>query len=248
MSPSSRSFLILLALAGSLQSVAGQVAEFAKNYLIPRGSEWRFYYDSGAAVIELSRPVRFDTVDPGDLRIGGIAATGVVADSQRQLRFTPPSGFDVLMNDVVLAAGSRTSLSGMSVARFDRKPYPRWAEQFFGVSASDPAVAAPTADFNGDGLANLVCYALGLDPRVAPSQPLLNYTAYSSTRGLIRFSTLPSRGVGVTLTRSTNMKTWEEVPVDLDTWERRQDGATVFRATVSNPGIHRYFYRLDIAQ
>ena len=44
-----------------------------------------------------------------------------------------------------------------------------WQQERFGVDADDPLVAGATADPDGDGLANLLEYALGGDPRSSGS-------------------------------------------------------------------------------
>src|SRR5690606_25306501 len=43
-------------------------------------------------------------------------------------------------------------------------PIEAWRAVFFGESSDDPAIAGDQADPDGDGLVNLVEYALGLDP------------------------------------------------------------------------------------
>ncbi len=63
------------------------------------------------------------------------------------------------------------------------RPFDTWAQQHFGAQAGT-AAAAPGADFDHDGIANLMEYALGLDPTVAsvsalPQAALKKYGASS---------------------------------------------------------------------
>jgi hypothetical protein len=48
--------------------------------------------------------------------------------------------------------------------------YAAWQQKYFGAQASSPS-AAPGADFDGDGLVNILEYALGTDPTVGQAQP-----------------------------------------------------------------------------
>ena len=47
------------------------------------------------------------------------------------------------------------------------KPFAKWQNANFGSNAGNAAVAGPTANPSGDGIANLMKYALGLNPNTA---------------------------------------------------------------------------------
>ena len=50
--------------------------------------------------------------------------------------------------------------------------YAAWAGRLFGAAANDPAQGGATADFDKDGILNLLEYAMGLDPTVTDTAPL----------------------------------------------------------------------------
>jgi len=52
------------------------------------------------------------------------------------------------------------------------KPFDSWRVLHFGVNANNPVIAAALADPDGDGAANLLEYALGLDPNAASVTPI----------------------------------------------------------------------------
>ncbi|CAN5405101.1 hypothetical protein BH23VER1_BH23VER1_24780 [soil metagenome] len=204
-----------------------------------------FLYDGGDAVVEFTRPVRFDSLGAGDLRMGGVASTAVVAESQSRFRFTLPAGFDSVMQAASLESGSIVALTGETFAGFVNEGYSGWATHHFGAAASDPDVAAPEADFNGDGIPNIFHFATGLDPRIAPSRPILAFE-YRPTAARLTFSTLRRRDVRLILTRSTDLETWTTVPllVELPT----PDGMMKYSTTQGIFNGGRNYYRLEYSR
>ena len=99
---------------------------------------------------------------------------------------------------------------------YTRAPPPsaitEWRATHFGMDAGNDAIAGPAADPEGDGLVNLIEYALALDPR-APSALLapfgLSVIAGSESYGAITFTRATmSTDVSITVETSPDFATW----------------------------------------
>lgn len=85
------------------------------------------------------------------------------------------------------AAYTVGSLSSATVTLTD-VPIFDWRLQYFGANAANPAIAGDAAAPAGDGIPNLVKYALGLDPTQSATNPLI--TATVTTNGYFQASYL----------------------------------------------------------
>jgi hypothetical protein len=100
------------------------------------------------------------------LAVTPVADTVAEGDETVALSLTP---------DAAYALGAP---AGASVTIKDL-PIDDWRRQHFAADANNPAIAGDNADPNHNGLANLLEYGLGLDPKAAgaPGVPLLTRTA-----------------------------------------------------------------------
>lgn len=129
-----------------------------------------------------------------------------------------------------------------------------WRRGFFGTTAN-AGTAADTADPDGDGVANLLEYALGLDPTKSDAAGAIN--SGSITMGSDRYLTLTFRRkagtdtVPVLVQASGNLSDWTDLPVP---------GANVVSETGTDPktyvvrdavplgsGPNRRYLRLAVA-
>lgn len=124
--------------------------------------------------------------------------------------------------------------------------YQEWAARLLGEAANDPTRGGPDADFDRDGIKNLVEYALGLDPRTADADIM---TAHHSPGGelLVTFR----RNLNATIVEifpegSDDLQEWHEV----SPWSREE---TLIAPAISEVTLHfqfydagRQFYRLKI--
>lgn len=79
------------------------------------------------------------------------------------------TGSHSLSARVVSADGSVTSPSvAVNVIPVPLEGYAQWLELYFGDDSANPLVAGETADPNHDGLANLLAYAMGINPLLPP--------------------------------------------------------------------------------
>ncbi len=103
----------------------------------------------------------------------------------------------------------------------------------------DPAISGPSADPDGDGFANLLEYALGLDPRAASAAGIPEMSA-TETEWVFTYTRPAARGdVTYAVEFSTNLATWTDAGVVherlaaglVETWcgrVPRSTGETVF--------------------
>lgn len=142
-----------------------------------------------------------------------------------------------LITNTILTAC--TAATGRAVTQFSNReiltllglnpdaPYNTWAAGF-------PGLGAPDADDDGDGVRNLVEYALGTSPKQTGSP----FTFTTPTT--LRFGTSATalRYASLAVTESTNLSTWTPVPAGRITMAG--DGTW----TVAPSGAAKTFYRL----
>ena len=91
-------------------------------------------------------------------------------------------------------------------------PINSWRVKYFGSNATNNAIAGDTANPSGDGISNLMKYALGLDPTIA--QPDGAKLSTNFTRSTQSFSALYTRtdplpaDVFIQMEASTNLTSW----------------------------------------
>ncbi|HLS27292.1 MAG TPA: hypothetical protein VK041_01470, partial [Opitutales bacterium] len=98
--------------------------------------------------------------------------------------------------------------------RFNRTPFENWQVEFFSENElDDPEVSGKLANPAGDGIPNLLKYALGLDPWVADRSGLPE-VQIDAERLTLRYSRTKS---------ATDLNYIVEVSEDLVTWENGEE-------------------------
>lgn len=94
-------------------------------------------------------------------------------------------------------------------------PYDAWIAGFY-PGETNPAIIGKTADANGDGIQNLICFYLGTDPRATDSanSPTLTYAGASVIISHQRHA-LNASGLSVGLEYNTDLGT---------SWDKAEDG------------------------
>lgn len=173
------------------------------------------------------------TTDAEGRILAGLAIGGGLADYEAELRLV---GGDV-------------------VARLVPRPYAAWRARFFTPAEQlDPAVGGDLAAPAGDGVPNLLKYALGLDPRaVAPQGGGLRAEVVATMNGL-RLRLVYDRAV-----EATDVDVAVEVSANLADWYSGEDytetvaeatsadGATRAVTVIAKDGAHR-FARLRVTR
>ncbi|MFT5856591.1 MAG: hypothetical protein ACI8XO_003845 [Verrucomicrobiales bacterium] len=128
--------------------------------------------------------------------------------------------------------------------------YGAWGAQFFtAAELADPMVSGALADASGDGIANLVKYALGLDPKIA-SQSGLPTVATSEDKLTIAFQRL-QKAADLTLVVevSTDLLSWNLVATEISSSDN-DDGTedVVFESPIALSTQPKQFMRLSVTQ
>ena len=157
----------------------------------------------------------------------------------------------------VNATGLRiiTATAGTCIDEIELYPPPftpqeLWRLQYFG-SVANSGNGADGFDFNQNGLANLLDFILGNDPIVQGTAAKPIQTA-GSTHHTFTFPRIASRMAGLTLTArwSTDLQTWNDVPIGATSSGPDAQGVTVtisgdnVTVTIPDQGVGRLFARL----
>ena len=128
--------------------------------------------------------------------------------------------------------------------------YYSWSTQYFTLSElENPAVSGPMVDASGDGISNLLKYAMGLDPTIKTSA--LQVTAAIDgdllTYGFSRLEKTPD--ISVTVEVSRDLLDWAPT-ISLISSSSNGDGAedVVFRSDVAVSSEARQFLRIKVIQ
>lgn len=216
-------------------------------------------YGPDAGILTISRTGRTDVPLTVAGTIGGDAVNGVHYQTIAPSAVIPAGAASqvVIISPIPdnLAQGDRTaSLTINSSALYNAgavlsaaviihdKPGDAWRFAHFGAAANSPA-AADAADWNGDGIANQVSYALNIDP--AGSDPAgLPVAILSDGYSTLTFSPNPA-AIDMTLTAeaSTDLTTWSAA--DMEPAPGAQPpGQVAFRYRIPFSATPRVFLRL----
>ncbi len=127
-------------------------------------------------------------------------------------------------------------------------PYTTWRAEYFTPAELDlPAVSGPLADPDGDGLANLLEYALGLDPRTV-SPAVVPATSAEGGYWVFLYTRPANRSdVNYTVEVSTNLQQWTPI-TGIDHEQVALVGETAtWRARYTQTGAPNAFFRLRVA-
>lgn len=120
-------------------------------------------------------------------------------------------------------------------------------QNFTSQEIANTALTGPNADYDKDGIANLVEYALGLNPKAASTSALPQVTR-TSTEWTFTY-TRPAARTDVTyvVQCSSNLTTWTDVTTT-HTLVSTSNGVETWRATVPTSGNAACFFRLRVAR
>ena len=156
-----------------------------------------------------------------------LSGTVTIPDGAASATVTVAAQPDAQSNTVVtlqVAANSNYAVGAPPQASVTiYRPFDAWRQQYFGAQASSPA-AAPTADFDGDGILNLLEYALATDPTVAQHAPAYSIALQSGNRLKISFNRnlQPDAGLTIRVSASDALSTgsWDTIAMKTggDAW------------------------------
>lgn len=190
-----------------------------------------------------------DAADPneGDVltfsKVAGPAWLGVAADGT--LSGTPASGdagdnsFTVRVEDPYGSASESTMLIEVTEAL---SPIESWRFISFGEESSNPAIAGDNADPDGDGLANLIEYALGMDPNGFSPAPVVDVEEGNVSITYTR--DLGANDVTVTPQWSDTLGSWHDTGFTTETISEA-NGIRTLKATIAT-GANAKFLRVKV--
>jgi hypothetical protein len=132
--------------------------------------------------------------------------------------------------------------------------YEAWrAKHFTSGELADPTVSGDNADPDGDGLANLLEYANGVDPRTSSPAPRL--TAAFDSEGtepqfVVSFRRLLlAHEIDYTLESSDDLKSWSSVSAETSERTLNQDGTVTTQTRIGMTEAPRTrFFRLRVSR
>ena len=123
-------------------------------------------------------------------------------------------------------------------------PIESWRTTQFGADASDPAIAGDLADFDQDGLSNLVEYALNSDPKNDLAAHVPFPTITGNTLKLTYRLNLSASDVTLIIQSSPDLSTWGTAPANLTTLS--DDGQTRVIEASLPLNSQRQYLRLQV--
>ena len=127
-------------------------------------------------------------------------------------------------------------------------PVDAWRFQQFGPAANNPTIAADQADADADGVANLLEYALGLDPGASTTNGLPVAESASGQCHMIYTRPVGLLDVIYAVEWSTDLDTWSGAGVTEEVIQT-QGGLQTIRASVTpSPGGTQCFMHLRVSR
>lgn len=125
-----------------------------------------------------------------------------------------PLGDRTVIVDIVPESTFKTGPLTNAVIEIRDTPINKWRLLHFGTNAANPFISGDPANPSGDGVPNIVKYALGLDPHQWRSQPLLS--AGLDSEGFFSFSFTrpdpPPQDIAYLVDSADSLQPWSEEP------------------------------------
>lgn len=217
--------------------------------------------DSGTLTISRTGSTPIDL--PVVFNIWGTAINGVSYNAIASVA-TIPAGSDsatVTITPIAddVAEGDRTAaltltastsynlaLAISSSVTIHDKPADAWRVEEFGANANDPA-AADAADWDGDGIANLLEFALDLDPKVSTTDSLPQTQIEAAHLTLAYVANADAIDVNYIVEASTDLVSWSSTDVEPVTVpDPNPPGLQTFRYKFSINEVPKAYLRLRV--
>ena len=177
------------------------------------------------------------------------AATGALTG-------TPPNGIGAPFSITVTAGNGFGSAASQQFTLAVQSTFALWQNVWFGANAATSSSAASTASAAGDGISNLIKYALGANPLVPSAQPLpvaaLAINPNDNLPHLTLTVALDASATGITVSPqvSSDLASWQSGTGFTETAsDSTANGIRtfVFRDTTpASPGTPQRFIRLEV--
>lgn len=235
--------------SSSGNTTAAVVVDNVKLLNYPAGANLGPFVDAGAPLTG-SGPWNLDATVTDDglplpstlstqwLTVSGpeVAGFGNTSSSDTPVTFPAPGAYRLRLT----AGDGQVTTFDDTIANVTRNaPIEIWRAANFGAEAGNAALAGDLADYDKDGLSNLVEYALNSDPKAAVPSHLPTPATDGETLSLTYRVNLAATDISVQLQSSTNLGSWSNTAATLQTLS--DDGQTrVIRATVPATGTLQF--------
>lgn len=144
---------------------------------------------------------------------------------------------------VTNSAGSATS--ALATLSFEASWFAAWQTSHFNSEQlADPTISGPTAMPAGDGVANIIKYALGLEPFVVAHQPLVNFEVVNGDALLTYHRPASVDDAIYRVEVSTDLGGWTQTGVTQQLAGTDGDGLQIWQATYSGTVSPTRYFRL----
>jgi lysophospholipase L1-like esterase len=189
-----------------------------------------------------------------DNAVTAVTVTPTTEDPTASFSVSGASGLVVGSNTVTVRVtaqnGSTTNDYLVTINRLALQPFDLWKQANFGDQANNPAVAGDLADPAGDGVPNILKYALGLDPRTAASADSLPTKGLEGAQLTLTYTKIKSAtDISYQVVWSPNLISWsqdgitESVVPGSDTPTSQK-----IKATAPSSGARQQLIRLKVSR
>jgi hypothetical protein len=149
-------------------------------------------------------------------------------------------------NSVGSASGTILTLATDALAP-SSSPFEQWQSTNFGANATNSAIAGDTADPDGDGVANLLEYAFGLNPLVRDAEGLPDVVPGAGLLSLDYVQMNAATDITYRVQWATNLLSWFTNGVSEQTLSTNATSRTL-RATVGTTNDPQKFLRVRVSR
>ncbi len=156
--------------------------------------------------------------------------------------------FTIVADDGLITPVTDSTTSVATTAVLES--YDEWIVRLFGQDAEDPNINGQLVDFNGDGIANLLVYAFGLDPALNNNGDLPFSTLNDTGDAVCLFFRLAKNAVQdvtITVESSNNVTDWTTVSETPEFFSDEGD-YWLFKVTVPINTDEQLFLRLIVEE
>ena len=155
------------------------------------------------------------------------------------ITITSPAPTEPWRSPLSSPAGGATLGTALQWLTIVENPTQNWRFAKFGANANTPSISGDLADPDGDGIPNLVKYALSMNPNSGVTGPLLTLSFVSGGWRLDFKRNALANDVTLTVEQSSDLAQWSSAIVygAASGWTAVAPGATAVESAVSGTGV-----------
>ncbi len=139
-------------------------------------------------------------------------------------------------------AGGATLGTASQLLTIVENPTQNWRFAKFGANANVPSISGDTANPAGDGISNLVKYALAMDPNSGATSPASSFSFVNGGWELNFKRNFLANDVTLTVEQSSDLIRWSSAMIDSSAggWTAVAPGASAVESTVAGSGVDQF--------